>query len=331
MPARRYLSLVQSVAAVILIVVCATLVQTRRQAPTGSPPPARPPALFARLVRAGSIVYWTVNQGAEHSVYAMIRPGHPRLLYREHGDVAFAALASRPRPVVAVDDLASGFTRIQLLPLPPRSLARTLATTRRIGPGGLLTDGSRLLWADDRGLQTTPTTGGPVRTLVRDNEVRDLALAGGRLYYVSGRTVKSVAVTGGAPTTEVRAANNITALCVSDRVYWSELGVTVQSAGQTHWTGTNGHYTTDIACTGARLVWSDCPASHTDCRVLVRHGGGTGGFAAGPEPRDLDDDGDTTAYLNSNGPHVRVVDPAWTYRPAPPTPSTQTRRFRGDN
>jgi hypothetical protein len=324
MPIPRFSSLLQSVAAVVLIVACAAVVQTRRHTPTGSPPSASPPpAVFARLIRAGGTLYWTVNQGEEHSVYAMTPPGRPRLLYREHGDVAFGALASLPRlvVVVVVDELATGSARIQLLPLPPGGPARTLATSRRIGPGDLLTDSSRLLWADGRGLQAMPAAGGPVRTLAREDDVRDLAVAGGRLYYVSGRTVKSVAVIGGAPTTEVHGANNITALCVSDRIYWSELGVTVQSAGQTHWTGRDGHYTTDISCAGSRLVWSDCPASHTGCRVLVQHGGSAGGFAAGPEPRDLDDDGATTAYLNANGPNVRIVDPAWTYQPAPSAPS----------
>jgi hypothetical protein len=77
---------------------------------------------------------------------------------------------------------------------------------------------------------------------------------------------------GSSPaTTEVRAANNVTASCVSDRIYWSELGVTVQSAGLTHWTGRSGHYTTDISCAGSRPV-------------LVRHDGSAGGFAADPQP-----------------------------------------------
>ena len=320
MPVRRIFSL-ESVAAVVLIVVCAAVVQTRSHPPTGSLPAAAPQAVFARLVRAGSTLYWTVNQGTEHSVYAMTARGHPRLLYREYGAVAFGALASLPRLVVVIDEVAGGSSRILLLPVPTGSPARTLTTSRRTGQGDLLTDGSRLIWADDQALHAMPTVGGPVRTLVRDDNVRDLAAAGGRLYYVSGRTVKSVALIGGsAPTTEIQAANNITALCVSDRIYWSELGVTVQSPGQTHWTGRGGHYTTDIACAGFRLVWSDFPASRTDCQILVQQDGSRGGFAAGPEPRDLDDNGTTTAYLNASGPNVRVIDPAWTYQPAPSTP-----------
>ena len=35
-----------------------------------------------------------------------------------------------------------------------------------------------------------PASGGPVRMLVREDNVGDLALARGRLYYVAGRTVK---------------------------------------------------------------------------------------------------------------------------------------------
>lgn len=328
MSLRRFASLLTAVAAVVLVVTCAVVLQTRRHPPTGSPPSAPPSAVFTRLIRAGGTLYWTVNQGDEHSVYAMTPPGRPRLLYREHGDIAFGALASLPQLAVVVDEFATGSSLIKLLPLRTGDPARTLAAPRRIGPGDLLTDGSRLFWADDRGLRAMQARGGPVGTLVREDGVGDLALARGRLHYVSGRTVKSIAVTGGTSRTELSAANNITTLCISDRIYWSELGVTVQSVGWTHWAAVRGHYTTGISCAGSRLVWSDCPASHADCQMLAQSGGGTGGFAAGTEPHDLDDDGITTAYLNTDGPNVRVVDPAWTYQPAPPKPSQPECRLR---
>lgn len=325
---RRFAPSLFTVAAVAVIIAYAAIVDTRTRPPAAAPPPAAPPAAYARLIRAGGTLYWTVNRGDEHSVYAMTPPGRPRLLYREHGDVTFGALASLPRPAIVVDDVATRSSQIRLLPTWPGAPARILATTSPIGPGDLLTDGSRLLWADDRGLRTVPAAGGPVRVLVREHGVGDVALARGRLFYASGRTVRSVALTGGLPRTEVRATNTITALCVDDRIYWSELGVTVQSAGHTHWTGAGGHHTTGISCTGPRLAWSDCPPGHTPCQILVQDEAGMTGFAAGPETHDLHDNGTTTAYLDADGPHIRTVDPTWTYRPAPPSPSRPDCRQR---
>lgn len=317
MPARRSASALFNVTAVALVIACAAILQMQRHAYTGPPPAAASPVDFARLVRAGGTVYWTVNQGVEHSVYAMTPPGPARLLYREHGGTAFGALAPPPHLAVAVDEPATATSRIQLLPRWPGGPVRSLTTPRPIAIGDLLTDGSQLFWADDRGVRATLAAGGPVRTLVRDDAVGDLAVARGRLFYVTGRAVRSVALGGGEARTEVRAANNITALCVSDRIYWSELGVTVQSAGRAHWVGVGGHYTTDIACARSRLVWSDCPPTNTGCQVIVRQGATVGGFTTGPQPRDLDDNGVDIAYVDGGGPGVQAVDPAWSYRPAP--------------
>jgi hypothetical protein len=286
MPPRR-------VAAVVVIVtlVIAAAVVVRGRPPAQAPPP---PAAFGRLVRADGTLFWTVNRGDEHSVYAMTPPGPPRLLHREHGGMAFAALVARPSPAFVIHETA-GSSSIHVL-----SPARRILAPRPIGGSDLLVAGSHLLWADDRGIRSMPAGGGTIRTLVREMGVGDLALGRGRLFYVAdGRTVRSVAVTGGVPKVELRAANTVTAICVGDRLYWSELGVTVRSKGRVHWTG---RLTTALSCSPNRLAWSDCPPRHGPCRVLVEDGRS---FRTGAWPRDIDDNGVDFAHLTGDGPAVR--------------------------
>jgi hypothetical protein len=256
--------------ALALLVTCAVLVHVRN-APA---PVAVGRSAPIRLDRAGDEFYWTEST----ETVAVVR-ARDRVLHKADGRrVTFGAVAVLGGDLfLVVNDRAAPFSRIERIPLRGGRAEVIAADLPPIGQGDLITDGRSLYWADAEGVRAATDADG-VHTVLEEPAVQDVEVAGGRLYFATGRFVRSLDVGGGLLRTEVAAANTITSMCVrlggTPAVFHIELGVALSGPDGTRWLAAPSHIADNLTCSPTRLYWSDCQQAR--CRVYA--------YAAGPTP-----------------------------------------------
>ena len=242
----------------------------------------------AHLVQSTGNLYWTANQPAEEfgdprnsaSVWRASKsstPGDERLLWRERRTVFFffgaltyakvqgtwygyfAATYGQPPNVVS---------RIKRVPL-AGGQATTIATSPSpVRHRDLVTDGRYLFWVDEQGLRRMAVGGGAIRTLIT-GELRDfIALSATRVFYSTGRAVRSVPKADGTVMTHAVGATKITAIHARRTPNGSTFLLWGQENGEVRGRLLGGpegavqaailRYVKSVSSIGPRVLWIDC-------------------------------------------------------------------------
>jgi hypothetical protein len=226
-------------------------------------------------------------------------PGSERLLYQESGD--------RPgnyffgRPVWAYtngtyygyfaanySDFGVYTSQIKRIPLAGGSAVTLAYAPDYIGGQDLVTDGSRLFWADRRGIRSMPIEGGAIQTLVPvSGSARVLiGLDATHLYYTLGTSLYRILKAGGPSTALATASKTITAIWVDTRygttglwaVFWGEKDGAVRRIGTSGYLTTYrdsypGRDITSVGYTGIGLLWIECTQpGNSYCNIRKNYG-----------------------------------------------------------
>ena len=264
------------------------------------------------LIQSTGNLYWTSHHLNEFgpssaSVYRASKfntPGAERVLYREtgngylyFGDITYANVGTWYGYFVANYGGAGGLSQIKRVPLEGGQAVKLADSPAYVGLRELDTDGSFLYWADAGGLRRMPIGGGAVTTLVDDTNIGSVGLDWGRVYYSSGKEIRSVSKPSSdlpvvlLPRTHIVAQSNITSLYVHRRLtipvsspalYWGEQNASVKSAYAgggglaVHQGPSPGRRTWSVSFDGARVLWSDCAYPNGNgCLVRKRDGATT--------------------------------------------------------
>jgi surface antigen len=234
-----------------------------------------------RLIQSTGNLYWTANQTVNGLSLATVyraskgnQPGQESILYQQStatpvqfAAIAYANVAGTWYGYFVANHPTTGRSQIMRVPL-ARGAAVALATSPAyIGAGDLVTDGSFLYWADQRGIRRMRIAGGAVTTLVSGPANGQLGLDGSVLYYASGQSILDIPTAGGTSATVASAASPITALyppsATDGNVYWGEANGSVElfpgpfhSPFQLQAPGT-GVSITSVSLAGSYVLWGE--------------------------------------------------------------------------
>lgn len=255
------------------------------------------------LVQSTGNLYWTANtdpnsNGVAFSrIYRMSKAGSPgtaRVLYQESHDgtpyfaaLSYAKLGTRYYAFFVVNDPANHTSVIKRVWL-GGGAARTIATSPGyIGSRDLVTDGTYLFWADEKGLRRTKLDGKARATLHSSPGLGQVAISEARVFFADDRAILSALKVGGDFASELRAASVVTDLSVefSDSAGYSilrgEKNGSVRASFRggvgevTYQTGSGSRKAISVFSNGSRVFWTDCGegvGAPSNCRARVRSG-----------------------------------------------------------
>lgn len=241
-------------------------------------------------------------------------PGSEVALYTESGDRTGAYFFGSI--VWALEDTYYGYfsanyndngqptSQIKRVPLAGGPATVLADSPAYIGIRDIVTDASSLYWADAGGIRKLSLTAnvnpfpigvgakvavrriapGVVVTLAATTTTSHVGLDANYVYFEQGATIQRVPKSGGAVSTVVAAAANVTAFYVdpsTEYIYWGEQGGGIRrqpaSGGSTftYQLPMVGHDAISVGFDGTRILWIDCtePGNGT-CYVRAYLGGG---------------------------------------------------------
>ena len=268
-----------------------------------------------RLVLSTGNVYWTTNVdpvvGVGHSrIYRMSKSGKPgteRLIYQETHDgakrfydITFAKIGARYYAFFVVNNLDARTSVIKRVSLGGGAATTIVTAPRYISTRDLETDGTYLFWADEGGLRRVSLAGGSITTLSGADQGQ-IALTGSRVYFSSGKQIRSVAKTGGDERLELTAGSYVTGLfalsALGTSLYWAETDGSVRGRNViglrvTYQNSAEGLQARSVHAYQQGVVWTDCASGGPlVCRGRVRSGNVIVSAVAGSFPNDVQTDG----------------------------------------
>ena len=213
-------------------------------------------------------------------------PGNEVMLYHEDGDDRFFGDIVYANPgtfygyFVANYQTAGGsISQIKRVPL-TGGPATVIANSPALAPRDLVTDGTRLFWVDEGGIQSVPLGGGPVTTLRGERAfITHIRLDPSYIYFSDEYLILRMPKSGGVERVVISTSGIVTALHVDasiDRLFWGEQGGgvfstaadQVQGPRVTYQAPSSGRDVNSVGWDGSPVLWADClQPGKTNCTI----------------------------------------------------------------
>jgi hypothetical protein len=279
------------------------------------------------LVQSTGNLYWTVNTDqnsngvAFSQIYRMSKQGPPgteRVIYQESHDggpyfaaLTYAKLGSQYYAFFVVNDPEAHTSVIKRVSLGGGTAQRILTSPGYIGSRDLVTDGTYLFWADDKGLRRSKVDGTARATFLQSAGLGQVALSAARVFYADDDDIRSALKIGADFAFELRASSRVTDLSArfdgsAYSILRGETNGSVRASFRggsgevTYQAGSTGRRVSSVFTDGSRVFWTDC-ALGSGCRARVRSGGTLVSVPAGSFPDHIQGDGGGMYWADAVG------------------------------